>query len=660
MRLRPPAVPLIAVDPYFSVWSPADRLTDKTTCHWTGRPNTMLGTVCIDDTSYCFMGDAADAGLPALIQTGLEVGALSTAYTFEGAGIRLCAVFTTPVIADDLTLLSRPVSYLRLEASSLDGARHTVTAAVRVSEEICLDRRGQLPVETAQLDIGGIPAARIGSAEQPVLGRCGDDVRIDWGYFYLAVRGGRVGTCEADGMTWLRAEAALEKEAALFAFAYDDIRSILYFGEQLPAYWKADGTTIEQAIQAAFAEYDALLPRCEAFDQSLREKAAAAGGERYAELLSLAYRQVVAAHKLVVDGSGELLYISKECFSNACAATVDVSYPSIPFFLYYNPELIKGMLRPIFRYAKGGVWPFDFAPHDAGCYPHVNGQVYSGGVDPTYQMPVEECGNVLLMLTALAAAEGTADFAMIERPLLQKWVRFLVENGQDPDNQLCTDDFAGHLAHNCNLSLKAIMGIAGFGRLLEMAGERDEASSYTAIARRMAQSWLKNAANGDGSYRLAFDQPGTFSMKYNVVWDRLLGLDIFPEDAFALECASYRGHIGRYGLPLDNRSDCTKSDWLVWIATLAGGREVFASFIEPLWRAYHESPVRVPMTDLYSTATAEQIVFGEGRIGFQHRSVQGGLYLKLLADSQKLNESSGNRVREKNSQKKRRDFAQWY
>ncbi len=637
MKLRPPAVPLIAVDPYFSVWSPADRLTDATTCHWTGRPNTLLGTVRVDGTDYCFMGDAAGAGLPVLAQTGLEIGALTTVYTFEGAGICLRAMFTTPVKADDLALVSRPVSYLRLEASSLDSCVHEMAASVRASEELCLDRRGQLPVETALLDIDGIPAARIGSVAQPVLARCGDDVRIDWGYFYLAAQGGRVTVAEADGMTWLCAETPLAENApALFAFAYDDIRSIVYFGEQLPAYWKADGTTIEQAIGAAVADYEKLMPRCDAFDRDLWEKAVAAGGESYAELLSLAYRQVMAAHKLVVNTDGELLYISKECFSNACAATVDVSYPSIPLFLYYNPALIKGMLRPIFRYAKGDVWPFDFAPHDAGCYPHVNGQVYSGGTDPTYQMPVEECGNMLLMLTAVAVAERSADFALAERPLLEKWVKFLVENGQDPANQICTDDFAGHLAHNCNLSLKAILGIAGFGRLLEFAGEIDEAMVYTATARRMAKIWLETAANGDGSFRLAFDQPGSFSMKYNAVWDRLLGLGIFPTDAFAGEVASYRRHVGRYGLPLDSRGDCTKSDWQVWVASMTDSREAFEACLEPLWRAYHETAVRVPMTDLYSVETAEQIVFGEGKIGFQHRSVQGGLFLKLLLDSGKL------------------------
>ena len=45
-------------------------------------------------------------------------------------------------------------------------------------------------------------------------------------------------------------------------------------------------------------------------------------------------------------------FVSKECHSNGCAATVDVSYPSIPLFLLYNPELVRGMMRPVFKFAR--------------------------------------------------------------------------------------------------------------------------------------------------------------------------------------------------------------------------------------------------------------------------------------------------------------------
>jgi hypothetical protein len=195
----------------------------------------------------------------------------------------------------------------------------------------------------------------------------------------------------------------------------------------------------------------------------------------------------------VLDENGEILYISKECFSNGCAATVDVSYPSIPMFLIYNPELVKGMMRPVFRFAKSDAWKFDFAPHDVGCYPLVNGQVYGGEkLELKYQMPVEECGNMLVMAANVAIAEGNADFAKENIDLLKKWCAYLIEYGADPGNQLCTDDFAGHLAHNCNISLKAVMGLRGMAIIQEMLGDKEQADFYLAEAEKMLFSLIQN------------------------------------------------------------------------------------------------------------------------------------------------------------------------
>ena len=634
MELRAPAVPLITVDPYFSVWSMADRLTDDETKHWTGKPNTIEGVAEIDGKAYAFIG--RPAGLPALAQTGLEIDALSTVYTFEGAGVRLTADFTTPLLAQDLDLMARPLTYLSLRAEALDGAAHTVAVTVRVSEEICLNERGQMPVVTAEVEAApGVACMRMGSLGQPILGVADDDVRIDWGYFYLSAAGPEAAVTAEPGnaaekrMSFLAAHVTLDTQAeggALLAFSYDDIQSLIYFRESLPAYWKRNGQTMEQVIAAAFEEYETVREACRLFSEQLTADATRAGGEKYADLLSLAWRQVVAAHKLVAGPQGEVLFVSKECFSNGCAATVDVSYPSMPMFLLYNPELVKGMVRPIFRYLEEGIWPYEYAPHDAGRYPHLNGQWYSYGTDPTYQMPIEECGNMILLVAAACLAEKDASFAKPYLPQLTGWAEYLIRHGADPEHQNCTDDFAGHLAHNCNLSLKAISALGAFSLLQTLLGEGQEAKRYRTAAQKMADQWVKTADNGDGSFRLAFDQPDTYSMKYNMIWDKALGLNLFPRPVICSEFASYRRRMYKYGMPLDNRADYTKSDWLVWTACLAPTKAEFEEFIEPLWAAYHYSPSRVPMTDWYSAITSLQITF-------QHRSVQGGLFMKLLCDT---------------------------
>ena len=644
MRLRAPAYPLITVDPLFSVWSMADKLTDDTTNHWTGRPNTIIGTAIIDGEPLRFIGK--DESVPAMEQVSVDCNAFSTTYVFEAKGIRLKAIFTSPLLPDDLYLLTRPVSYLELQSDSLDGKRHDIKIRISVAEQICTDLTKSEPVECETLSLGKLNSVKIGTVAQNILPVAGDDIRINWGYFYLTTEGATSYTAvEGDELTYVHAEVSLKK-STLFTFAYDDIYSIEYFHTKLRSYWNRNGALITNEIARAHTDYKATLKKCNAFADRLFADAVRAGGEKYAEILELAFRQVIAAHKLALDENGDVLFISKECFSNGCACTVDVSYPSMPLFLLYNPELIKGMMRPIYRYAHSKEWSedygFDFAPHDAGRYPLVNGQCYGApGLDRSAgplllakQMPVEECGNMLVMEAAVALATNSTEFANEHMELLETWVQYLINNGRDPGNQLCTDDFAGHLAHNCNLSLKAIMGIASLGIIYGMNKKRREERKYLKLAREMALDWAKRASNGDGSYRLAFDKPDTFSMKYNIVWDKLFGTALMPQEVIDSEFASYKKRINEFGLPLDNRETYTKSDWLMWTAALASERDAFEEFIDPLWKFYNESPSRVPMTDWYYTVSGEHKVYFDGNAkmdkSLRNRTVQGGLFIKLL------------------------------
>jgi len=390
-------------------------------------------------------------------------------------------------------------------------------------------------------------------------------------------------------------------------------------------YWRRNGDGAAELLSWALRDYEKLQERCAHFDGTVMADLKTAGGEEYARLCSLAYRQALAAHKLVADTDGTPLYFSKENFSNGSIDTVDVTYPSSPFFLLFSPVLLEGQLKPILDYASLPRWRFPFSPHDLGRYPLANGQQYGGGEKTEEdQMPVEESGNMLLMVAGLAQVRGDAGFARKYWPVLTKWAEYLNDKGLDPENQLCTDDFAGHLAHNANLSIKAILALAAYAKLAGMLGDDAVHKQYLERAHGFATRWAQLAENQD-HYRLAFDRPGTWSQKYNLVWDRLLDLNVFPQSVVEKELAFYKSHGNPYGLPLDNRADYTKIDWLAWTASLARSPEGFADLFKPAYKFASESSSRVPLTDWYDTKTGKQM-------GFQARSVVGGIFIEMLTN----------------------------
>ena len=637
MQMRPPATPIINIDPYFSVWTEKSVLDN--TVHWTGKPNTIRGRVFVDGTEYHFLGQNnrpwnQPPEIPDMEIEKVDIDAYSTIITCKNDAIRLTAHFTSPTLVDDLYLSSRPVAYCKASFESLDGKEHNVKVKFTVSEELVLEHKGEGRAIANPVKIDGLTAIKMGNGNQRVLHCSGEDIRIDWGYLYLAVKGrGNADHTVFNDMYAVFVEAELKNEA-LFLFAYDDIESIQYFGENLKAYWKKDGKTIEEALSEAAKDYRLTLKKANVFSSKIKNEAIRKGNQKYAELLMLSIRQVMAAHKLVVDTEGNNLFISKECHSNGCAATVDVTYPSAPLFLLYNVELMKGMLRPVMRYACSDEWTCDFAPHDVGQYPLVNGQVYSVDrnpdgsckkIKPRDQMPVEECGNMIILFAAIADSEGNADFVKEHLPTIKLWNEYLIKYGLDPEDQLCTDDFAGHLAHNVNLSIKAIMGIAGYARILDMLGDKSESEKMMAKAKEYADSLILRAANEDGSFRLAYDREGTFSLKYNAIWDKIWKTNLFPESFYKGEIARYKKELMPYGVPLDSRETYTKSDWLVWAASLADNKKDFCLLTDSLWSAYNSMRTLVPMTDWYFADVAAMR-------GFRHRTVQGGLFIKLMLD----------------------------
>ncbi|MBC8136975.1 MAG: DUF4965 domain-containing protein, partial [Fibrella sp.] len=663
--LRPPSVPLVTHDPYFSVWSNANKLYSDETRHWTGRENRLTAMVRVDGQTFRLMGTQPEesASLP---QKSVLVLPTRTIYTFANEAIRVEMVFLTPAIPSDIEVLSRPVTYVTYSMRSLDGKPHDVQLYADAGADLTVNDANAQQVTWNRASAGNLTALRMGSVDQPVLAKRGDDLRIDWGHLYLAapnVAGlqsvltsranaqtvwGRTGKLPAsDDVAKPRTPNDRSPVAALafnlgavgakpisrtVMIAYDDLYSLNWMGRKLRPYWRRKGMDAMGLLKVAASEYEQLSKRSTAFDTELMADLRTVGGEKYARLTALAHRQALAAQKIVADANGAPLMFSKENFSNGSIGTVDLMYPAAPQQLLLSPTLLKATLEPIMLYSNGPRWVFPFAPHDVGVYPQATGMLYGGGEnvpadgDVSSKMPVEESGNMLILLGALAKVEGNTKYADRYWPTITKWANYLISKGYDLDNQLSTDDFSGHLAHNVNLSGKSIEALGAYAQMAEMRGDSAEAKRVRGIAEGMTKQWMAAAKDGD-HYRIAFDKPGTWSQKYNIVWDNVLDINLFPDSVFEEETAFYKTKNNRYGLPLDSRENYTKLDWTIWSAALTGKKSDLMTLADPVYDFLHDSPSRVPMTDWYRTTPGTQV-------GFQARSVVGGVFLPVLNNRQ--------------------------
>lgn len=593
------------------------------------------------------------------VQKSVDVLATNTYYTFTCGPVELDVVFTAPMLIDNLDLLSTPINYVSYQVRSTDGAKHRVQVYFSASPQIAVNDRND-PTISRRIANNGVRYYRTGNRNQ-ILHGTGDHTPIDWGYLYLPEINGTAGIYSVNDAERVFATegrlpaasktnvvAERQGQYPLLAYTHDfgdvthastfmmigynEVKDVEFLNRQYTGYWARNGKTIYQAFEEMRDNYNEIMTKCRALDKTIYDDGLAAGNVKYAELLSGSYRHVIAAHKLFQDRDGDLLFFSRENNSGGFVNTVDLTYPESPLFLKYNHELQKAMMTSIFKYCESDRWGFTFAAHDLGDYPMANNQNYAirfPEVNGSFggNMPIEESGNLVTLAATISMLDGNTTYAERFWDTLKKWTDYLAEYGQDPEDQLCTDDFAGRSTHNTNLSLKAIMGVAGFAMMAKIKGDQTTYDTYMAKAKSMAAKWEHDALDASGThYKRTLDLDGTWSQKYNMIWDKLWKINIIPNNAMQREIDYYLTIQNKYGLPLDNRSEYTKSDWIMWTASMAPDKETFLKFSDLVYKYVDETESRVPISDWHYTESGNMV-------GFRARSVIGGYWMKVLMDS---------------------------
>jgi hypothetical protein len=654
--VRPPAVPLVVRSPYLSTWLAADNLPGTWPTFWTGRITAMTGLATIDGTPFLFLGSPASPTaypFPTLRQLSLTVTATKSEFVLAQAGVELTVTFLSPITPGDLKHQSQPLSYVSVGARATDGRSHQVGVYFDISGEWASGDSGR-QITWDQETTAGVVNLSYHQTQPQVLGENGDTA--EWGTVALSA-------LARPGLTWqIGADTDVRKQIATqgalantadtdkpraisnrwpvfalnqnlgpvgphattpFVISLGQIRepAAAYLGSPLPPLWKTYWPTWQDMVAAFLGDFAASVTRSARLDAKIEKDATRAGGKDYAALCALAFRQAYGATELV-SRNGEPWAFLKEISSDGNMQTIDVTYPAMPVFLYADPQYLGLLLAPILDYVENHGYPKVFAPHDLGShYPNADGHLNGTGEE---DMPVEESANMLIMAAAYLQRVPHSTFASRHYKIFKQWADYLVANALDPDLQNQTDDFTGFIAHSVNLALKGIIGIGAMSRIALMAGEASDAAAYLAKARDYIGQWQTKATDSTGRHlKLAYDQDGTWSLKYNGYADAVLGLGLVPASVARTEADWYASRAATDGVPLDIRHGYTKGDWEMWTAAwLKDHHEIRDLLIEGLYTFANTTGQRVPMTDWYDTVTNRQS-------GFQARPVVGGFFALL-------------------------------
>lgn len=647
MKFDLPAYPLITIDPYFNVYSFKDELNKDHTRHLSHVKKEIKGILELDDEKFLFLGK--DKNIKLIKQSGHEYSFLNNIYRFKNDIIEFEVNFFNPLFSDDLDELSLPITYINVKVLNIfDNKKHNIIFKFFFNKEFVYDLKEDAPINVIEAKDDKLDIKVMYKEKQNVLEVSGDFLRINWGYLYVATtKENKVEELNIDKDKYLVASLNLSnKSEDKVVVSYDDIYALNYYGTFVRSYWYKNYSSMQEVLDKNFDKYDEFYQKSLVFEKNLADLAYKSGKDYLKHILIGTYRQVISAHKLAIAPDGEILFISKENFSNGCAATVDLTYPSIPMFLLLNPVLIKGMVKPIIDFANSNLWKFNFAPHDAGRYPILYGNVYGlnkkyekpSGVfntpltilndadifDEHMQMPIEESANLIIVMGAYYKETGDIKYIEDNFDLIYKWANYLKEFGLDPEDQLCTDDFAGHLKGNVNLSVKAIMALREFSDLAKSLKKVEISKEFLEISENFAATWLeKSIVNGESI--LNFGNNDSWSIKYNMIWDSYFKFNLFSEEFKKQELSNYLKHANEYGIPLDSRKTYTKVDWLMWISCFDKKGTNRIAVYKHICKFLNKKKTRYVFSDWYDTISGDPVVF-------RARSVLGANFMPILID----------------------------
>ncbi|KAI4746505.1 glutaminase A [Aureobasidium sp. EXF-12298] len=454
-----------------------------------------------------------------------------------------------------------------------------------------------------------------------------------WPVFAFALDLGNVGSSPASALFTL---TLAQEQAIQFEYEKEEV-------EQLPPLWTSYFSSELDLVSFFYNDWTNAQTTASSIDSKVATDSLANAGQDYLTITSLAVRQVFATTQLAGSQDSYYLFL-KEISSNGDMQTVDVIFPAFPLFIYFNPDLGRLLLEPLFINQEAGNWPNAYAIHDLGVFPNATGH-NDGNAE---EQPLEECGNMIIMALAVAQKVSSGvDYLNQHYDLLKQWNDYLVIDSLIPSNQISTDDFAGSLANQTNLALKGIIGIEAMAMIANLTGHTEDAQNFTSIAHNYITKWqqlgIAKGTNGSLPHTtLAYDMPETHGLLYNLFADTWVGTNLVPRSVYKMQSTFYPTIAMQYGgkyrspflfsastngvkVPLDTRHTYTKLDWEMFVAAIAS-TSTKQLFISKIASWIGKTPTNRPFTDLYETDSGDY----PAGLNFAARPVLGAVFAPLL------------------------------
>ncbi|KAI1371497.1 DUF1793-domain-containing protein [Hypoxylon crocopeplum] len=637
--LTPPVLPLIVRNPYLSIWFAHAREApwENWPMFWTGSTVGFAIMAAVPDTKtvYPLLGRSHDflrhsssynVSFPQYDGATFDASTTNLTYAIPGSDVRIILSFLSPITPTSTFRQSLPAGYL---TCIVEGSTD-VSLYVDINGEWASGNRDN------KIEWGLVRTKKSDSAKTPIktwsIARRHEQLlteffdHAEWGTIHISapadvehqsgesnyirrqfaehgslknkVDDSYRGIFEdepvfAFSKTFKLSAASnnsheVAKDSAIFTFALTQDPVVQFASARgltlMRPLWASYFFTTQEMLQYHYDDYDTAVYLARNYSEQLAKDAYASGSQDYQDIAALSARQVLGATQFSGTPESPIIFL-KEISSNGNFQTVDVIFPAFPFFLYTNPQWLAYLLEPLLEHQLSGQYPNDYSMHDLGThFPNATGH---GDGNDEY-MPVEECGDMLIMGLALVNAlkdntqpafvrtapqqalplsleptkrlplvnsygmdrtwedmgttgeKAAAKWAKRSYKLWKLWTGYLVRESLIPANQLCTDDFAGWLANQTNLALKGIIGIKAMSEIASVVGEEAESKWYSDVADEYIDKWQGFGLSRDKTHaKLAYTWYGSWTTLYNIFADALLCFHLPAGKSSSLESSRF-------------------------------------------------------------------------------------------------------------------------